>query len=420
MVNPRKKAVDILLKINKNGSYSNLTINNFLNNFELSFEDKSFITALVYGTLEREITLDYVLNTFIKTSLKKVSPFTLSVLRISLYQIMFMDKVPASAAVNEAVKLVKNSKESRNAGFVNAVLRNVLRSDKLLPEGDTVYELSIRYSCPQRIIESFISDYGINDTLELLSESLKPVSITVKVNTLKTDVEDFERKIASETERTDIPNALILKKGINISENKLFKNGEFYVQDIAAQKVVEILSPKSGDRMLDMCAAPGGKSFAAAILMKNIGEIISCDIYEHKCGLIKSSAERLGIKIIKPMLCDATEFNDSLGLFDCILCDVPCSGLGIIRRKPEIKYKDFSEFEHLPNIQYKILQNAVKYLKPKGRIMYSTCTLRKAENEFVTEKFLLNNKDFSLVYKHTFLPHIDKTDGFFCALFERN
>ncbi len=416
MVNPRSLAVKILIKIEKDNAYSNLTLNAFFEETEISDIDKAFVTNLVYGVIERKITLDYVLKNFIKTPLKKILPITLNTLRVALYQIMFMDKIPESAAVNEAVKGIKKSKENRNSGFVNAVLRNILRSEKLLPDGDSVENLSIIYSCPCEIIESFINDYGLVNTKLLLEESLKSAPFTVRVNTLKTDVESFVNQIGVETKVLNENGAVELMGGFSVGSNTLYKNGLFFVQDMASQTVVTILNPQKNERMLDMCAAPGGKSFSSAILMKNTGEIVSCDLYEHKCQLIKKSAERLGLDIIKPAVCDATVFNKNLGLFDCILCDVPCSGLGIIRRKPEIKYKDFNEFDNLPEIAVKILNNAKNYLKPQGRILYSTCTLRKAENECVIEQFLKENPEFSLEYSHTFMPHTDNTDGFYCAL----
>lgn len=420
MVNARKTAVNILQKINSKAAYSNLTLNSYFKDLEISSQDKAFVTALVYGVLERKITLDYVLKRFIKTPLKKVQPFTLEVLRVTLYQIMFMDKIPNSAAVNEAVKLVKKSKESRNSGFVNAVLRNVLREESLLPTGDSVNDLSVIYSCPKEIINSFIEDFGVDDTKQILEHSLKPAKLTVRVNTLKTDINSFKEKIGVETTDCEPQGALVLNKGIDISNNSLFNDGFFHVQDSASQKVVSILNPVFNNRVLDMCAAPGGKSFSMAILMQNQGEIISCDLYEHKCRLIEAGAQRLGLSIIKPQVLDATVFDETLGQFDCILCDVPCSGLGIIGRKPEIKYKDFSEFDNLPEIQYKILSNAKNYLKSGGKLMYSTCTLRKAENNDIVSRFLAENSDFSLEYSHTFMPHKDNTDGFFCALLIKN
>lgn len=420
MVNARKVAVNILQKIELQSAYSNLTLNSYFKDMEISSQDKAFVTALVYGVLERKITLDYLLKRFIKTPLKKVQPFTLEVLRVTLYQIMFMDKIPDSAAVNEAVKLIKRSKESRNSGFVNAVLRNVLREENLMPQGDSVADLSVIYSCPQAIIESLVKDYGKEDAIEILKHSLKPAKLTVRVNLIKTDMESFRQNIGVDATEIEPTGALVLNKGIDISNNPLYADGQFFVQDTASQKVVSIFNPKPNERVLDMCAAPGGKSFSMAILMKNSGEIVSCDLYEHKCRLIKNSAERLGLGIIKPLVLDASVYDEKLGKFDRVLCDVPCSGLGIIGRKPEIKYKNFEDFDNLPDIQFKILSNAKNYLKNGGQIMYSTCTLRKAENDEIISRFLDENKDFSLSYSHTFMPHKDNTDGFYCALLNKN
>ncbi len=416
MPNPRKVAVLALNKINNDGAYSNIAVNAFFKESDLSSTDKAFATALIYGVLDRKITLDYVLKKFIKTPLRKLSPFVLDNLRVALFQIMFMDKVPESAAVNEAVKLVKNSRDGKFSGFVNGVLRNVLREADLLPNDNSVHSLSVRFSCPVKIIESFINDYGIENTALVLEESLKPAQLTLRVNTVKTNIDSFINEIGSDCEKSEPFGAVIFKNGFDVANNILYKKGFFHVQDTASQTAVSVLSPKPCDRVLDMCAAPGGKSFTMAQLMENKGEIVSCDIHPHKCELIKKSADRLGLSIIKPILQDGTVYNGDLGLFDCVLCDVPCSGLGIIRRKPDIKYKDFKEFDELPSIQLSILENAKNYLKSGGRLLYSTCTLRKAENEAVIEKFLSENKDFNLEYSHTFIPHIDGTDGFFCAL----
>lgn len=423
MANPRLVAASVLTKIERDSAYSNITLAAFLREYELSAEDKRLASALVYGVLDRKITLDYVLSKFMKTPIKKTALFTLSVLRSALYQIMYMDKIPESAAVNEAVKIIKKSKENRNAGFVNAVLRAVLREDTTLPTGNTTEELSIRYSCPLWITESFIKDYGVDNAVAFLEESLKAPPVVLRVNTAKTSTEDLIEYLNREgikTEECDIENALKLSKGTDIEKSKAYKDGLFYVQDTASQKAVTLLGPKAGERVLDVCSAPGGKSFLMALLMKNKGEIISCDLYPHKIKLIKDSAERLGLDIINPYLNDAEKYNAELGTFDAILCDVPCSGFGVIRRKPELKYKPFDDFGSLEKIQQNILETAAMYLKEGGRILYSTCTLRKGENEDNITKFLENHTDFKKEYEHTFMPHTDKTDGFYCALLVRS
>lgn len=419
MVNARRAAAEILFKIEKEGAYSNIAVASFFKSVSLTREDKALASALVYGVLDRKITLDYVLQKFMRSPLKKTAPFTLQVLRTALYQIMYMERIPDSAAVNEAVKIIKGSSQSRNAGFVNAVLRAALRSEITLPAGNTAKELSVSYSAPVKIAESFLTDYGADTARALLEESLKAPPLTLRVNTVKTDIATLQSALAElgiSTERGLTENSLTVWGGMDIAENELYKKGHFYAQDAASQLAVSALAPKSGERVLDMCAAPGGKSFTAATLMQNQGEIVSCDLYEARVGLISRSAERLGLDIINTVTCDASEYREDLGKFDCILCDVPCSGLGVIRRKPDIKYKAELNYDELEQLQYKILCNAVKYLKKGGRILYSTCTLRRAENEGLVIRFLKEYNSFRKEYERCLMPHIDKTDGFYYAL----
>ncbi len=418
MANARKTAVKVLLKIEKEGAYSNLAVAEALKNAELTPQDKALATALIYGVLDRKITLDFILSKFLKTPVSKTEPFTLAVLRTALYQIKYMDKIPESAAVNEAVKIMKSSKFGRNSGFVNGVLRSVLRTEVDLPQGDNAEDLSIKYSCPLWIVKSFLKDYGAEDTKALLEESIKPAGTVLRINTVKTDIEMVKSKLS------DLPfkegeNCLELVKGIDISKSELYKEGLVYVQDYASQMAVAILDPKKGDRVLDMCSAPGSKAFTMANLMENDGEIVACDLYPHRVELIEKSARRLGIKIIKSRVLDATEFDENLGQFDCILCDVPCSGLGVIRRKPEIKYTKSDDFGELENIQLAIVKNALRYLKKGGKLLYSTCTLRKAENEKLVNSLKKEYNDLYLISEKTFMPHKDGTDGFYCALFKK-
>ena len=413
MANARKTAVKVLVKIEKEGTYSNLGVAEALKNSELNLQDKSLATAIIYGVLDRKITLDYILSKFLKTPINKTEPFTLMVLRSALYQIKYMDKIPESAAVNEAVKIMKSSKFSRNSGFVNGVLRSVLRTEVEIPKGDSAEDLSVRYSCPLWIVESFLKDYGLADTKALLEESLKPAPTVLRINTVKADISEIEKEYEIKE------NSIELTKGIDISNSELYKKGLVYAQDYASQRAVEILSPKSGDRVLDVCSAPGGKAFTMANLMGNKGKILACDLYPHRVELIRRTAKRLGLDIIKTAVADATRYNPKLGEFDCVLCDVPCSGLGVIRRKPEIKYNALPCLEELKNIQLSILRNAVKYLKKGGKLLYSTCTLRREENEKLVISFQKEYNDLCKVYEHTFMPHKDGTDGFYCALFEK-
>jgi len=424
MINARKVAVNSLIKVNREGAYSNITFDKELLSADLNNKDKALATTLFYGVLDRKITIDYIIKKHSKIPIKKISSLTLEAIRIGVYQLLFLEKIPESAAVNESVNIVKHSKESRNSGFVNAILRNVIRNPVKLPDGNSVYDLSVRYSCPEWIIKSFIEDYGINDAVELLKSGLEAPPLTLRVNTLKISPDKLSELLQSEDIKTlhseTVNNTLITLGGMDIKNSNAYKNGFFHVQDYASQIAVSKLEAKPYERILDMCSAPGGKSFTLAQIMENKGEIIANDLYEKRVELIKKGANRLGIDIIKTTVSDATEFNQSLGKFDAVLCDVLCSGWGVLRRKPEIKYKQAEDFKELENTQQKLFNTAAKYLKKNGRLLYSTCTLRKNENERAVERFLKENSNFSLEYQHTFMPHNDGTDGFFCALLVKN
>ena len=424
MANARKIAVKALLEVEKDKSYSNLTLAaSFKENPDLGSQDKALISNIFYGVLDRKITLDYFLSKLIKTPVGKIKPFTLCVLRSALYQIAYLDKIPDSAAVNEAVKLMKNSKESYMSGFVNGVLRNFLRNPVELPKGDTADDLSVKYSCPKWIVENFIKDYSLDDAKELLETSLKAAPLYLRVNTLKTDRDALILKLSeqgNEAKPTEQENAVEICGGMTFNDNELFKNGLFHVQDLSSQKCAALLEPRENERILDLCAAPGGKSFLVAQLMNNKGTLFSCDLYEHRTRLIDEGAKRLGIDIITTKTLDATKPLPFEEPFDAVLCDVPCSGLGILRRKPDIKYNALPNLEQLEKIQGEILRNAAKLVKKGGRILYSTCTIRKAENEEIVKAFLTENKNAVLKYEHTFLPHKETADGFYTALIEIN
>lgn len=421
MANARKLAVKALIRVETDGAYSNITLGKILSvTPDITPADKALATALFYGVLDRKITIDYILSQYIKTPVSKISAYTLQNLRVAFYQLLYMDKIPQSAAVNEAVKLIKASKEKYNASFVNGVLRNALRNPVKLPDDDSVKSISVRSSCPEWIVNEFISDYGVNTAKQLLLSSLTAPPVTFRVNTLKTTADELITKLLAEgiIANIDGDTTVTVDGGIDISNSKCYKDGLFHVQDAACQRTAEILDPKAGEKVLDICAAPGGKTFTMAQLMKNSGELIATDLYEKRVELVRKGADRLGLTCIKASVCDATKKAD-IGTFDAILCDVPCSGLGVIRRKPEIKYKDTEDFDELQLIQQKILSNAAAYLKSGGRLLYSTCTLRRAENEGIVKAFLDKNTGYELQYQHTYMPHIDGTDGFYCALIQK-
>lgn len=417
-------AYKILLKIERDKAYSNITIDSVLKSNEVV--SAPFVCQIVYGVIERKITLDYILSKFLTQPLKKLNPQVLTILRMGVYQIKFMDKVPDSAAVNESVKLVKKVKCAYASGLINSVLRKIASTLIEYPKtNDKIYDLSIKYSCPESLVEHYVRDYGYDDTEKFLEDSLGSSPIFLRVNSLKTTTDDLIKILSSEgvfaEKCNDLDNAVVLLDGGALFKTNAYKAGLFHVQDKASQICISRLAPKSNDIVFDMCASPGGKSFTIAEIMQNKGQVYSFDLYEHRVKLIDDGAKRLGIDIIKAKTGNSAEFNNELPLADKILCDVPCSGLGVIRRKPEIRYKELEFVDNLCELQYNILNCAAKYLKKNGVIVYSTCSLNKKENEEICEKFLTNNVNFSKVYDYTTLmPHKNGTDGFFIAKFQKD
>ncbi len=420
MVNVRKLVVGALCRVEEDNAFSNLVLNGVFSKHDLTKRDKSFASALFYGVLDRKITIDFYINCLSKIKVKKMQPVTREALRLGVFQIAYMNKIPVSAAVNESVNIVKKSKENKNAGFVNAVLRSAIRSLPKLPEDNTEKSLSIRYSCEENIVKELISDYGKEQTTQILTALLNPAELFIRYNSIKITKQDFESKLKDFSiiyEETELNGCYKITEG-DIFGSELYKNGLFFVQDISAANAAETLCAKKGERVLDVCAAPGGKSFTSALLMENSGEIVSCDLYEQRVSLIENGAKRLSINCIKPLVNDASVFNKNLGEFNGVICDVPCSGWGVMRRKPEIKYKKDNDFSELQELQQKILYNSAKYLKNGGRMVYSTCTIRKAENEKQVQKFLENNKNFVLENEKTTLP-TGEYDGFYYAVLKK-
>lgn len=421
----RKLAFDVLMKMHS-GAYSNISLDAALNRAkDMDAREAALASNLVYGVTERRITLDYQLEKLLDKPIGKLKAAVLTALRLGAYQILFCDRIPDSAAVNESVDLVKKSGCSFAAGLVNAVLHKVIKQGLVLPECEgTAYYMSIRYSCEKWIVQELKKEYG-ELTEQILSHSLSSPPMSIRVNTLKTDVGTLAEMLAREgmeTERSHIcPDALnIIKTGKALEKSESFRKGLFHVQDVSCQRCVQALGARPGETVLDLCAAPGGKSFTAAQMMNNEGVIKAFDIYPHKIDLIDSGAARLGIDIIRPCVNDAAVFRPTLKGADRVLCDVPCSGFGIMARKPEIKYKSADEVQTLPSLQLKILTNGAEYLKVGGTLVYSTCTLRKAENEQVCDLFLQQNPAFVKKGEYvTVLPGTEGCDGFFFAVFER-
>ncbi len=417
MANARKTALKALNDLFLNKGFSNLVIDKYIESDNLDSLDSAFASALFLGVTERLKTLDYIIEGASGRRTNKIDKEIINILRLGTYQLYFMDKVPDSAAVNESVKLAKASKKAFLSSFVNAVLRSMTRKgEELLPKKS---DLANYYSCSDSIIESLIADYG-ERAEEILEYTLKKSETALRINPLKTDDGSFCERLESagvEFEKL-AKNSLKLKKSGDITALTGFGKGLFHIQSRLSQVTCETLEPKKGDRILDACAAPGGKSFTIAELCLDNCEIISCDIHPHRVKLIEKGAERLGIKSVKATLNDASKPNESLGLFDKILCDVPCSGLGMMCEKPDIKYNEIGNFSSLPDLQYKILSTSAKMLKRGGRLIYSTCTLRKAENENIVEKFIKNNTEYELVSEKTYFPS-ELGSGFFVSVIER-
>lgn len=440
MKSARQVAFEALLKVHRDGAYSNLVVDSLLReNSELDERDKAFVCNLVYGTLDRLILIDYNLGLYLNQPVRKLKPELHTILRMGTYQLLFMDKVPSRAAVNESVNLAKVNKSSFAASLVNAVLRRVSDNGVRLPEGcesDPEY-LAIKYSCPEWIISLWINAYGKDNAIALAEKALEAAPLVIRVNTTKTTPDELIWKLAEEgvvAEKTDkMPDALILSNTGSVEELEAYKEGLFHAQDIASQLCCMALDAQEGETVFDLCSAPGGKTFTIAESMNNTGVVRAFDVYQSRVELIKSGAERLALDNVYSYLSDASIFNENYGFADRVLCDVPCSGLGIIRRKPEIRFKNRSDIDNLPELQYRILCNATKYLKDGGRLVYSTCTLNPKENSEVCDRFLNEHPEFSAVkilpdlprYSEddkylTLMPHIHSTDGFFVAAFCKN
>ncbi len=443
MADARIAVVKALCTLHREKCYSNIVLDELLKTGELSEKDRAFASRLFYGVIERRLTIDYVLEQASSVPLRKVHPLVLETLRVAVYQLLYMDKIPPSAAVNEAVSGVRRLKQGNASGFVNGVLRGILRRrDTLfanLPAGDTA--LSITHSCPTELIAFWREAYG-EEQMRALVGSINDVPESyVRVNTLCTTDEEFGKTLenvgVSYQIHADVSHCFELKCAYLGNKLELMDKNCYYYQDKASQYACLALDAQPGESVADVCAAPGGKSFTTAQYMQNSGRLLSCDVYPHKCETIERRAAQLGITIVDTAVRDASiPCPEPLkGKFDRVICDVPCSGLGVIRRKPEIRYKSLDELKELPALQYAILERSAELLKAGGVLQYSTCTLNPAENEQIVERFLSEHAEFSprvLPLKACFeaagaapshiltlFPHIHKTDGFFIAGFEK-
>lgn len=368
----------------------------------LDRREAAFAARLTYGVLQNAALLDFYLGKYCAQPVEKLEPFVRDVLRLGACQILFMDRVPDSAAVSQAVEMVKSHRRQRAAGLVNAVLRKIsINKEHLpaIPEEESGRYLSIRYSHPQWLTERLVGLLGREEAESFLAADNEAAPLVIQHNPLACSLTELEESLAESgvqwTPHSWLPGCGTISGGGDLEKLPAFEKGWFRVQDAAARLSVLAAGVCRGNRVLDVCAAPGGKSFAAAGDMEGEGEIISCDIHPHKLALIEKGAQRLGIRCLVTQLADGREnrpeWNDG---FDVVLCDVPCSGLGVIRKKPEIRYKDPQALKGLPAIQRAILDNAGRYVKPGGVLLYSTCTILPEENEGVTAVFLAEHPEY--------------------------
>lgn len=414
MKNAREEALKILFRVEYEGAYPNIALKDMSD--ELLSNDRALVTNIVYGVINRKLTLDYIIKQKSKIKLKKLSKYILLILRMGIYQLVFMDKIPESAAVNESVKLAKRYGHSASSGYVNGILRNVSQNGFDYPK-DKIERLSVEFSFPMWICQKWEKEFGYDFCKELMTSLAKEPMLTLRPNSLKTDAKSLCDMLRVNAEVTD---GAVECEGLDVAKDKLYLDGYYTVQDRAAMASAIALDPQEGEVVIDMCAAPGGKTTHIAELMKNKGKVKAFDIYEHKIELIKKNAQRLGISIIDASVMDASVLDKKLiESADRVLCDVPCSGTGIIRRKPDIKWNRKEEDNFYP-IQKKILENASKYLKKGGTLVYSTCSIERDENENVTGSFLDENKNFERLYEKTYYPNVDGTDGFYICKIKKN
>lgn len=433
----REVAFKVLKDAEKNRTYSNIAVDRALSRSELLGADRGLVTAIVMGVVERKLTLDAIISSLSQNGEKTDSDARV-LLRMGIYQLYFLDRIPDHAAVNETVALAPK----RLRGFINAVLREFLRRresgrlESLFPsrEEDMLGYLSVKYSFPKDVCAEFIKIYGTERTEVIFEKFNSAPPLTLRINTLKISRDDYSgrlRESGIDFRLSDRLENAVLLDGVAYNELPGVDEGWFFIQDEASQICVEALGAESGETIVDVCSCPGSKSFGSAIRMANEGKIYSFDLHKSKLPLIEKNAERLGISIIGTAERDGRTPDESLfGRADRVLCDVPCSGLGVIAKKPEIRYKSISEFERLPEIQYEILSASARYVRKGGILVYSTCTVLPRENQENVERFLSEHKDFEAVDFRvgelasscgmlSLSPDIDDTDGFFVAKMRR-
>ena len=410
----------VIFEVAEHGAYSNIALSQLLRAKNLDDRDRRFCTELVNGTVKCGASLDWIISQFIKRPIKKIDPKILAILRVGVFQLKFLDRVPPSATVNTSVELAKKI-SAGGAKFVNAVLRSLLREPERaqFPTDDSTTAIGLRTFHPTWLVKRWIKQFGIEKAKELLDLDNQPPPIALRVNRLKTtraELLEQLNELGAEARASDISeDGIVCRKLGALDEFQPLKKGLCIVQDESSMLAARVLDPKPGEFVIDCCAAPGGKTTHIAELMDNRGIIVAADVHDHKLQLIAENSARLGIKIIKPMLIDAREIDSEFrNRADRVLVDAPCSGLGVLRRKADLRWKkNPRELPQLPELQSAILEGAAKCLKSGGVLVYSTCTIERAENEDVVEKFLSTHPEFSLIEQTTLLP--GESDGFFYA-----
>lgn len=417
MTESRKTAFTILLRCEKDTAYSNIALSAALSVSEMSQADKAFTSELVYGTLERRLSLDFFLSKLSDRKIDEIDRKIVIILHMALYQLLYLDRVPAHSICNEAVEMTKTLASASAAGFVNAVLRNFLRKKAALREEFEKHaDLSARYSVSQSIVNLLLMEYGPEKAVSILEGLNQNRKLSLSVNTGKITTERLAETLKGTISDFD---TVTLEKQGNIERLPGFSEGWFFVQDRASAKAVTVLNPKPGETVFDVCAAPGGKSIKAAVLMRGTGTVVSRDLHQNKLKLLEASSKRLGLNNIHCEAFDSTrEDPENAEKADKVICDAPCSGLGVLSKKPEIRYKNAQDFERLPEIQLKILTQSAKLLKENGCILYSTCTVNQNENGGVVERFLSENPGYSREYEEQILPDIEN-DGFYIAIIRK-
>lgn len=435
-------ALDILVRVEKEQAYSNLLLHSAIEKSDLSTTEKSLLTEIVYGTITWKLRLDYVLAQYCK-NLNKLDLWVLVLLRLSLYQLLFLDRIPPYAIVNEAVNIAKKRGHKGIVGFVNGVLRGYLRDPKkaeIPKDFDPIKRISIEYSHPEWLVKRWIEIYGEDTTEKICNANNQPEKVSIRINRLKSTPDLVQTRLIEEGVDVELPAIYpfalqIVNKGNPTSLNS-YQEGLFSIQDESSMIVAHLLDPKPGMNVLDACAAPGGKTTHIAELMDNQGRIIANDLHEHKERFIQEQANRLGITIIQTMSGDALDLlQHDIGTFDRILLDAPCTGFGVIRKKQDIKWnKQLGDIKTISYLQYQLLSNVSKLLVPGGKLIYSTCTIEPEENEKLVQRFIQENPQFQLDETIVMdlpserlkkciktpgmlqiLPHDFGTDGFFIA-----